>query len=202
MNRLEFFNTKAPAWDTMHQPDKVIATLQQTVAKLALRPDERLLDVGCGTGVLTSVLLDALGADGSVTALDFSPAMLEALQQKFTHEPRLCPRVGDVQDLHIAPASFDRAFCYSVWPHLPHPDQAAHHLWRALKNQGRLYIWHTASRDFINQVHTRVGGVIAQDLLEAATTLATRLEKAGFNIVDLVDNDERYWIEASKGPSP
>ena len=39
-------------------------------------PGERILDAGCGPGFYTSELLDRVGPDGSVVAVDASPAML------------------------------------------------------------------------------------------------------------------------------
>jgi trans-aconitate 2-methyltransferase len=49
------------------------------LALVAVRPDLKVVDLGCGTGELTSQLADAL-ASSDVTGLDSSPQMLEKAQ--------------------------------------------------------------------------------------------------------------------------
>jgi SAM-dependent methyltransferase len=47
-----------------------------------LHPGQRALDVGCGPGVLTAVLVERLGAD-AVSAIDPSPPFVEAVAERF-----------------------------------------------------------------------------------------------------------------------
>ena len=49
--------------------------------RLPLRGDERVLDAGCGTGRVTELLLRRL-PDGTVIALDGSPAMIDAARER------------------------------------------------------------------------------------------------------------------------
>lgn len=48
----------------------------RVVAAAGIRPGDRVLDVACGTGVLSRVVAKAVGPGGSVTGLDFDPGML------------------------------------------------------------------------------------------------------------------------------
>src|ERR1035438_4037931 len=46
------------------------------VEAAGLRMGERVLDLACGTGVVTRLLPDKVGASGRIAGLDFSSAML------------------------------------------------------------------------------------------------------------------------------
>jgi cyclopropane fatty-acyl-phospholipid synthase-like methyltransferase len=43
----------------------------------ALRPDERILDVACGTGIVARLATQQVGSNGTVAGLDVNPGMLE-----------------------------------------------------------------------------------------------------------------------------
>ena len=47
-----------------------------------LQPGERVLDVACGTGVVTRLAAERVGAAGQVTGLDVNPGMLTVARQK------------------------------------------------------------------------------------------------------------------------
>jgi ubiquinone/menaquinone biosynthesis C-methylase UbiE len=59
----------------------------ELVAAADLRPGERVLDVACGTGIVTRLAAERVGPDGSVAGLDPNPAMLAVAGESFSAEP-------------------------------------------------------------------------------------------------------------------
>jgi SAM-dependent methyltransferase len=76
-----------------------------------------VLEVGCGAGRFTEVLLEA-GAE--VWAVDASSAV-DAARENLGANERLHLAQADLFDLPFAPGSFDRVLCYGVLQHTPDP---------------------------------------------------------------------------------
>lgn len=81
---------------------------------------ERVLEVGCGAGRFTEVLLD-LGAE--VVAVDASEA-IDACRETIGDHPRATLVQADLFRLPFEPGGFDRVFCYGVLQHTPDPRAA------------------------------------------------------------------------------
>jgi trans-aconitate methyltransferase len=79
---------------------------QDLIAKLHLRGDERILDIGCGDGKVTAQLAAAVSRRGSVVGIDNSDDMIRFATEQFTPGiPNLSFRLMDAAAL-----SFDREF--------------------------------------------------------------------------------------------
>ena len=67
------------------------------IRKLVIVPGERVLDVGCGTGLLAQHIADLVGPTGSVLGVDPLPLRIELAQAKA--RPNLQFKVADAYDL-------------------------------------------------------------------------------------------------------
>lgn len=56
--------------------------LRRAIALLDLKPGEVVLDVGCGTGVAFSRILETIGSEGRLVGIDQSPDMLREARQR------------------------------------------------------------------------------------------------------------------------
>jgi ubiquinone/menaquinone biosynthesis C-methylase UbiE len=103
------FASAADAYD--HHVGRYGAQLAAGLLDIAeVLPGHRVLDVGCGPGLLTRALADRVGP-GSVAAVDPSPDFIEACR---TRVPGADVRVGVAEELPFASESFDAALAQLV----------------------------------------------------------------------------------------
>ena len=84
--------------------------LYEIIKSLGLPTGSRGLDAGCGIGLQTLLLADAIGMNGHVTGLDILPELLtygEALVIEAELSKRISFRQGDVNQLPFDDNSFD-----------------------------------------------------------------------------------------------
>jgi len=196
MQLQEYFDQLAPTWDKELTPER-LQCLGKIVKDLRIKAGDRVLDIGSGTGVLVPFLIAELANGGKIVALDFSMEMLVQAQAK--HFP---PIVGfaqaDVLAIPLADSSVDLAICNSALPHFRDKANALKETARVLRDNGRLVICHTMSREMLNRLHQSIGGTVANDLLPDEFQLRRLIEQAGLKITHFEDGPERYLVIAEK----
>ncbi len=76
-----------------------------------LRPGERVLDVACGTGIVTRLAADRVGREGSVAGLDPNPAMLAVAREAAPAEAPIAWHNAPAEDIPLEDERFDVVLC-------------------------------------------------------------------------------------------
>ena len=98
---------------------------------------QRVLDVACGTGVLTRAAADVVGPSGAVVGLDLNPAMLDVATRL---RPDVEWREGDAGSLPFGDGWFDAVLCQSALFFFPDVRAAVAEMARVLRPGGALAV--------------------------------------------------------------
>ena len=139
------------------------------LARLAPSPDEVVLDAGCGTGRVTTKLVEAL-PDGRVIAVDGSPAMVEKVREVI--RPTDEAFVADLTALEL-PEPVDAIVSSAVFHWIPDHDALFARMRAALKPGGRMEA-QCGGEGNLDAFRTVSGEVAARE------PYAAHLEAAGF----------------------
>jgi ubiquinone/menaquinone biosynthesis C-methylase UbiE len=102
--------------------------------------DQRILDIGCGTGVFAARVLERFPAT-RVWGVDLSDGMLRNCQARCrAAEGRFHLVQGNCERLPFADDAFDVVTCMHSFHHFPRQDKAAAEMHRVLRPGGRLLI--------------------------------------------------------------
>ena len=135
------YDANAAAFDRL--TERFSTPLAREMLALArLRPNDRVLDVGTGTG-LVALQAAAAAPEGHATGIDHSAGMLREAGAK-AQERGLGQRTEfrrmDAETLDFADASFDVVVSLFVLLHLPDPAAAVREIRRVLRPGGRIVI--------------------------------------------------------------
>ncbi len=112
-----------------------------------IQRDERVLDIACGTGVVTRAAAEKLGPAGHVTGLDLNEGMLEVARSLGD------PGSGNIAwvqnsaiDIDFSDDSFDVVLCQQGLQFFPDQRKALRETHRVLRGDGRTYfsVWRGA----------------------------------------------------------
>jgi arsenite methyltransferase len=149
---------------------------------LQLKPGERVLDVGCGTGLLGAHAAEQVAPHGEVIGVDPLPLRVEIAAQK---HPLLRVQVGRGEDLSdFADASFDAAYLNSVLHWIADKKRALSALFRVLKPGGRIGV-NSADADHAHQSGSLVRECLLEEGLSDAALVSARGNRYRLNATEL-----------------
>jgi len=149
------------------------------------RKEERILDLGCGDGALTSKLRE-FGCE--VIGVDSSPEFIQSAKLL-----GLDARLLDGHNLHFN-NEFDAVFTNAALHWMKKPDQVIDGVWRSLRPEGR-FVGEFGGHGNVSAIETALREVLQKYGIDADTInpwyfptvedYQTRLEARGFRVTDI-----------------
>lgn len=106
------------------------------VARLNVPENASVLELACGTGIVTRRLRDRLGPTASLVATDLNEAMMSYASGKFSREDAVEWKQADATELPFSDQSFDAVLCQFGLMFFPDKERALRETCRVLKPGG------------------------------------------------------------------
>ena len=158
-----------------------------------LRPGERVLDVACGTGVITRAAAEQVGQTGTVTAVDLAPDMLDVAKATPAGGAPIEWHRADAASLPLPDESYDVALCQMGLMFLEDRSSATAELHRVLTPGGRVVVntpgriqppFEAMEQAIVEHIAPDLGAFVgAVFSMHDPSTLAGLLRSAGFTDV-------------------
>jgi len=162
---------------------EIAAKRSDLMAAMNLQPGDDVADVGAGTGLFLAPMSQAVGAPGTVYAVDISTGFVEHLRERAAEEGLdnaevvLCTE----KDVLLPANSVDKVFICDVFHHFTYPTTTMGSIFRSVRPGGELYLV-----DF-----ERIPGVSREWIIghvwAGKETFRSLVEEAGFEFVEELD---------------
>lgn len=196
--RRAFFDSRAAGWENQNYPDETKERVAALVATLKLEKGARVLDVGCGTGILIPYLREAVGFDGQIIALDPSEPMLNGAAAKDGGRATLLRAAAE--SIPLISAYVDVLVCFAAFPHFSDKVAAAAEFFRVLRPGGRMVVAHLKNRGELI-AHHRTHRAVAGDVLPQDHAMHRLFLGVGFVRTQLEERAGWYFFSAEKDPA-
>lgn len=113
----------------------------KVLQEAGIHPGSRVLDFGCGPGSYIGPLLELVGPEGRVYALDAHPLAIATVEKRFGGRQSVpLSTIGSNCQTGLADDCLDAILLYDVFHHLPHHEEVLRELHRVLKPAGILSV--------------------------------------------------------------
>ncbi|HEY0617646.1 MAG TPA: methyltransferase domain-containing protein [Kribbella sp.] len=194
MSNLQFDPGMSRQIESVYTTPDVIEQRRVVRMALALRPGDRVLDVGVGPGLLAAEMADEVGPEGRVCGIDISDSMLAiaASRADITRGPTIELEPGSAGRIPHGAESFDVVVSTQVFEYVDDVAGALDEVRRVLRPAGRVVlldtdwgsiVWRSSDDERMARVLTAFEEHLEDPHLPR--TLGDSLDKAGFTVTHL-----------------
>lgn len=203
---VEFDASKAQSSDLAYQSPGVVNQRLRTLNAMAVNSGERVIDLGCGTGLFLRDLAIAVGQKGQAVGLDPSEEMLNIAANRCADLPQTIIQQGTLDDDEGSAEKFDAASLVQVLRYIDDVPNALERTHALLTSGGRLAVIET---DWNGTVLNSNYPDISRKILDAhdddvpsanlPTKLTSLLKSTGFSAINVeaVPLLETNWSEGT-----
>lgn len=187
----------AERYETILTPTILGPFARALVDFAVLRPSERVIDIGCGTGAAARYAAPKVGGRGSVLGIDINQGMIAMARSLPAVDGAAIEwRVARATELPVPDGKIDVALCAQTLQFLPEKHQALAEAHRVLRDGGRALVslWCAIEENpyfeaLVTAMRRHVGAEVAAGLeaifaLTDMDEVTAMLQKAGFGEID------------------
>lgn len=161
------------------------------LARLETSPDDIILDLSCGTGLLARQMIDRGYRFGRMVLNDISDRMLASARRRLGDNPAIGFTAHEASDLPFDGGSFTKILCLNAFHHYRDKQAAAAECRRVLRPGGQLFILDWNNSGFFRPVNFVISRTVSGHIDTCSMTEADDI----FTACDFstAGHHEWYW---------
>ena len=185
----EYFDNKANQWDSFCTKSQ--EELKDILKDVIVHEGDKVLDLACGTGVITNILYEKAKKD--IYAVDISPNMINIAKEKYKDLPI---HFSAIDFLDYEEKDFDVIVLFDAYPHFLDFPSFKNKVCSSLKTGGLFYIIHDCSRDELNHHHMTFAKEVSRGLIPVEKEALQFKDQ--FDVVKAKEDNRTYRIYLRK----